>query len=275
MLYVKREHSDHLEGLLSLDGVESAAEARRTGRVQSVDRAVALLRAVARSSGREATVAALAAQCGLNRATAWRILTTLEAEKLVVCERRTGEWSIGMGLIELAGAGGVDALIRRAHATLERLALQTGETAALAVVRSGKLTYVDEVAPPAVVAASWRGRVVPLHATSTGKALLSALPADTAGRMVGDHLHRFTSTTITDPTTLRAELDLTHSRGYGVCRGEFEPSAYGVSAPVLDAVGHPIALVSLWGPGDRLTENRFDTLGELVVEAAASLTGPA
>ncbi|MGH9270545.1 MAG: helix-turn-helix domain-containing protein, partial [Ilumatobacteraceae bacterium] len=70
---------------------------RRSVRVQSVDRAVALLRAVAAASQPEATVAAVAAECGLNRATAWRILTTLEAGAMVTCDRRTGQWAIGLG----------------------------------------------------------------------------------------------------------------------------------------------------------------------------------
>jgi IclR family acetate operon transcriptional repressor len=50
----------------------------RTGRVQSIDRAAALLRAVAQAGPDGAPVAVLAAATGLNRATAWRLLATLE-----------------------------------------------------------------------------------------------------------------------------------------------------------------------------------------------------
>ena len=48
-------------------------------------------------------------------------------------------------------------VLRDVHEVLTRLALQTGETAALAVVRDGALTYVDEVVPSAIVSASWPG----------------------------------------------------------------------------------------------------------------------
>ncbi|MFT4085253.1 MAG: IclR family transcriptional regulator [Nocardioides sp.] len=249
----------------------AAVPGRRTGRVQSVDRAAALLRAVATASGPEATVAAIAARCELNRATAWRILVTLEASRLVACDRRTGRWTIGGGLLELAGAGGVDALIRSAGPTLARVSRQTGETAALAVMRADRLTYVAEEVPSAVVAASWRDRAVPLHATSTGKALLAFLPAGDAGELLGSRLRRYTETTITDQSDLEADLEETRRRGYGTCRGEFEESAYGVSAPVLDAGGHPIALLSIWGPRERLTPDRFDVLGEIAREAARGL----
>src|SRR5262245_12453037 len=249
-------------------GADGAEPVRRSGRVQSVDRAIALLRAVAAASGPDATVTALAATCGLNRATAWRILMTLESHGMVIADRQTGRYRIGFGVVELAGSAGVDALVHAAHPVLERVCLQTGETAALAVVRSGDLTYVDEVAPVAIVAATWRGRSVPLHATSTGKALLAfSDPADVT-RMIGPELVRYTPTTITSRSMLRTELELTRQRGFGVCRGEFESSAWSVSAPVLDSSGRPLAVLSIWGPANRVPEARFDALGELARDAA-------
>ena len=49
----------------------------RVPRVQSVDRAMTLLRAVASAAPEDSTAARLAETCGLNRATSWRILHTL------------------------------------------------------------------------------------------------------------------------------------------------------------------------------------------------------
>lgn len=244
----------------------------RSARVQSVDRAVALLRAVAAANGSDATVTALAATCGLNRATAWRILTTLEAHGMVVADRETGRFRIGFGVVELAGAASVDALVRAAHPMLERVCLEAGETAALAVLDGQALKYVDEVAPTAIVAATWRGREVPLHATSTGKALLAFCDPADVGRMTGPKLERFTTTTITSRAKLRAELDLTRERGYGICRGEYESSAWGVSAPVLDSARRPVAILSIWGPANRVTDARFEALGELARDAAARIS---
>ena len=66
---------------------------------------------------------------------------------------------------------------------------------------------------------------------------------------------------------------MTRLRGYAECRGEFETTAWGVSAPVLDGSGRPIAIVSIWGPGDRLGEDRFAALGELAMSAAAEIAG--
>src|SRR5215210_3669645 len=141
--------------------------------VQSIERAAAILRAVAAATGQAGSATALAEAVGLNRTTTWRILTTLEHERLVTHDPETGTYTLGFGLIDLAGRSDGVALVRSARAVLQRLAAQARETAALAVVRGGVLTYVAEATAGSVVAAGWQGREVALHATSTGKVLLA------------------------------------------------------------------------------------------------------
>jgi DNA-binding IclR family transcriptional regulator len=186
----------------------------------------------------------------------------------VVLDEDTGRYTIGLTAVELGNAAGPDALVAAARPVLESTSRETGETAALAVPGVGGLTYVDEVTPTAVLTASWLGRSVPVHATSTGKALLAFLPEEQVRRVLGGVLTAFTPTTITDPDALAAELAATRARGYGTCAGELESSLYGVSAPVLDRNGRPLAVLSIWGPKDRVHEALFEELGAVVVRAA-------
>ena len=243
--------------------------APRTGRVQSVDRAAALLRAVADTAPAGVPVADLAVATGLNRATAWRLLATLEDNGLVERDP-TGRYVLGHGIARLSGAVAVDGLVRRVHPILERLCASTGETADLAVVRSTGLTYVDEVAPSTVMTANWLGRHVPLHATSSGKTWLAWLAPAELESMLTDQLARYTDTTITEVEPLRRELVAIRNRGFGTCTGEFEDRLYGVSAPVFDGP-RPIAVVSIWGPRDRLTPDRFADLGDHAMSAALDI----
>ena len=69
------------------------------------------------------------------------------------------------------------------------------------------------------------------------------------------------------------ELARTRERGFSVCRGEFDESAWGVSAPVLDEAGRPVAVLSIWGPPERISAKRFGSLGRLVVAGAEELVG--
>lgn len=241
-------------------------------RVQSVDRAVHLLQAVARAGGSGAGTVALAAACGLNRATAWRILSTLERHGLVACDRPTNTWSIGSGLIEIARTSGHDIVLRDAHSVLEALAERTGETAALSVLRQGELVCVDQVAPASIVSVDWSGRTMSLHATSSGKVVLAWSEAEGIKGLLPRRMRRFTAATITDRASLHEDLAQTRGRGYATCCGEFDSSAWGVAAPVLEPEGRLLAVVSIWGPPDRVDATRFPALGTVVMEAARRLS---
>lgn len=186
------------------------------------------------------------------------------------CDRSTGRWSIGAAVADLAAGLGVEQVIFAGHSVLRRLSAQTGETASLAVLRGEQLRYVDEVTPDAVLSASWLGQSVPLHATSTGKALLAFMATDAVERLMRLPLAAYTDTTITDPEALTVELARTRDRGFGTCVGELESSLSGVSAPILGA-GGPLAVLSIWGPRTRLPVERLPELGALVVPAAAEI----
>jgi DNA-binding IclR family transcriptional regulator len=243
-----------------------------SGRVQSVDRALRLLDGVAAAAPRGETLAELAAACDINRATAWRLLGTLEAHQLVERDPTTNRYQIGLALVRMSAAAGYDGLVRRAHPILERVSAQTGETADLAVAGLQGVVYVGEVAPPSILSVSWLAREVPLHATSTGKSFLAWLPQDEALGLLELPLRGFTDTTMTDPERLLEELAETRARGYAQCAGELEPTLYGVSAPVLDAKGdRPLAVFSIWGPINRVSVSRFPALGLVAIEAASDV----
>ena len=240
-----------------------------TGRIQSVDRAVELLGAIA-SAPEPETAPALADRCALNRSTAWRILATLEHHGLVERDPASNRYSLGFAVLRLAAAAGHEPLVRLAHPLLRRLAEETGETVNLAVARRLELVYADQVQAPHVMAPNWLGHAVPLHATSTGKAFLAALPPQELDVLLRPGLERYTDTTITDERALRDELGAVRARGYAVSHGELEAALWGVSAATIDAALRPVAVVSVWGSDARVRE-RIDPLGALAAEAAREL----
>lgn len=257
-----------------MDMVEAAQERgtqSSTGRVQAVDRAVGLLNAVAAApSGR--VLADLAAECGLNRSTAWRLLATLEHHGLLERDPASNRYSVGFTISQLATNAGTDGLVRLAHPVLERASAETGETANLAVAQRTGLTYVDEVVPPLVLSARWLGRNVPIHATSAGKAFLAWLPESEVASILSVPLAGYTPATRTDEQYLRDELRQIRERGYSVSTGELESSVYGVAAAALDQRSRPFAVVSLWGPSHRIPDDRFAALGDTARHAAEELT---
>lgn len=248
----------------------AATEGDRNGLaqpVQSVERAIALLKAVAHGP-QPASVSELAAQVGLNRSTAWRLLATLERHGLVERDPVSQRFDIGYATIRLADSADHDALVRRARPIMETLAVETSETVTLAVATSLSLLYVDQVDPPGIMTPSWLGRPIPLHATSAGKVFLAWLPEVERAAVLPPQLERFTPMTITDGADLDEQLAEIRRSGYGLCIGEYEEFSNGVSAAVQDHRARPIAIVNVWGPSQRLTERRLAELGRFALTAA-------
>jgi len=238
-------------------------------RVQSVDRAMDLLKAVADSES-PVSVTELAHRCGLNRATAWRLLGTLEAQDMVVRDLRDGSFALGPAIATMSSKLRTS-LVEAAQPMLERVSLETGEVACLGIVHHGRVHYAAEVLPPTLREQSWVDQPVELHASSMGKAVLAYLDDDRVQELIGDHPVRFTPTTITDPVVMREELTRVRARGYAVCRGELEEGLWGVAAPLVGVDGEAVAVVCLWGPDERGDDARLEALGRLASRATRGL----
>jgi IclR family acetate operon transcriptional repressor len=249
------------------DDIEASSASQH--RVRSVERAIELLKAVG-EAGSAHTLTALARRCGLNRATAWRMLLTLEAQGMVLRDPRDGSFVLGPAVAELA-AGLNRSLVETAQPVLERVSLETGEIACFGLVDGDEVHYVSEVIPDMVCGESWLSQPVSLHASSMGKAFLAYLDDDRVSALVGDRPHRYTDTTITERAALREELRRIRAKGFAVCQGELEEGQWGVAAPVLGTRGEPVAIVCLWGPDQRGDQARLEALGRLARRAAREL----
>lgn len=249
------------------DSSDPPEGARDGGRVQSVDRAVVLLKAIS-ASPRPPTAWELAQTCGLNRSTAWRLLQTLEHHGLVDRDEATQRYGIGYTALQVAAGAGYDALARRARPILQRVAEAAGESVMLAAVRTFSLVYVDQVDPAGVPVPNWLGRQLPMHATSAGKVFLAWLPDEERDALLPSRLERYSVHTITDRAQLWASLADVRRDGYGSCLGEFEEFSNGVSAAVLDHRARPAVILNIWGPSQRVSPQRLPMLGRMALAAA-------
>jgi DNA-binding IclR family transcriptional regulator len=252
-----------------------SARSRPNGRalnagVQSVDRALRLLKAVA-TADQPSTAQELAQRCEVNRSTAWRLLSTLEAHGLVERDPVTGRYLVGYAAFQLATAEDHDALARRLRPLLQRTAQSTGEIATLAIAKRFGLVYVDQADPPGPASPDWSGRQIPLHATSSGKVFLAWLPEEERAAVLPATLERFTPHTIVDRSALDRELERVRRDGYASCLGEFDYSN-GVSAAVFDPNHRPVAVMNVWGPSVRVTRTRLPSLGRAALRAAHEMS---
>lgn len=239
-------------------------------RIQAVDRAVLLLKAVA-TAVTPPTALELARACGINRSTAWRLLRTLEHHGLIDRDPVTQRYTVGYGAIPIAAAITDDALVRRVRPLLDELCARFGESVTLAVAKRFNLVYVDQVDPPLIMAPNWMGKPLPLHATSGGKAFLAWLRPEERAAILPKELPRYTEHTITVHADLERELEMIRHTGYAVCVSEYEEFSSGVSAAVRNSRGAPMAVVNVWGPTPRNPPERLREMGDETVKATAEI----
>jgi DNA-binding IclR family transcriptional regulator len=247
----------------SADGQSSAV----AGTVQSVDRAVSILEILARSG--EAGVTDIARELGVHKSTAFRLVAALERRDLVEQLAGRGKYRLGTGILRLAGAttSRLD-LVQESRGIARQLAQRTGETVNLAVLSDGAALYMDQVAgSSALQPHNWVGQRIPLHATSNGKVLLSALEQAEVRRQV-PALRSYTANTITTFEGLIRELDEVRRRGYAIAIDELEIGLTAIAAPIRNTHGEPVASMSISGPTFRLDARRVPQMAEAVVQAA-------
>lgn len=236
---------------------------------QSVMRAVAMLEAF--TDDRPSWGAGeLAAAVGLNRTTAYRLLTALESAELVSRDRVTDSYRLGSGLIALgARAQRANSVRAISLPELAKLAAITGESATLEVLSGREIVIIEEIPGEFVTSGSQHiGSRWPVYATSTGKAMLAHLPPEKLASLLAQPLPRLTEKTLTDAGRLGDCLEEIRALGYAVAADELEMGFIAVGAAIFDSNGQAIAAISLGGTNTRLTSERVPEIGEQVREAA-------
>ena len=254
-------------------GRPRSADPERAGGVQSLERALGLMSALARLDG--ATLSELALRTGTPPSSAHRLLSTLQAARWVAFDETRGEWAIGVeafraGSAFLRRAGVVEA----ARETMRALVEQTGETANVAVPDGGEVVFVSQVETSHPIRAFFgEGARSPMHASGIGKALLAELPrAEAERRLMAVGLTEFTPRTLASPEALFADLARIRARGWALDDEERNPGMRCVAAAIFNAHGEAVAGLSISGPTARLPMETVAEFGPVVRRAAATVT---
>lgn len=229
--------------------------------IQSIQRAIMLMRQFSEETP-TLGVTELSQRLDLHKSTVSRILSTLETEGLVYQHPETGKYSLGMGLVSLAGVALGQLSVRgTALPFLETLAQSTQETLCL-ITREGDngvcIAHLDSPQPVRYV--SWLGRRTPLHCTASGKVLLAFAPnAVQAQALAADSLKAYTPNTQSKPETLRQTLAQVQTQGYALEEAEFVLGIVALAVPIFNHAGQVVASLSVAGPEFRLPTEKLTT----------------
>lgn len=229
-----------------------------TTRDTSVDKALALLNSF--EIGDDAVgVSELARRVGIPKSTAFRLLSILEANRMVV--RDGNRYALGYRLFEL-GQRVPDLQPNRlrdvAAPYMEDLHQLSGENVHLSVLDGSDVTYISKVfghrrspCPTAI------GRRAPAHCTAGGKAQLAFSDPDQVRAMVSTGLRRRTPYTIVAPGLFVRELEQVRRRGFAFDREEAQIGVTCIAAPILGNGRAAVAALSISGPVGRFDPRRY------------------
>lgn len=185
----------------------------------------------------------------------------------------TTRWVVTTRALAVAAQGGPelrDENVRRAMRTLRD---EFNENVHLTVRHGDVIVIVDKVeSTHGVRVYDPLGIPVPMHASSSGKALLAAAsPADCA-TYVDRVLERFTDQTLVDRDALERELRGVRERGYSINTGEWRKSVSGVAAVIPPrGGGEAKAALAIAAPTERLTEAQIAVMGPRLLEVVAEI----
>ncbi len=240
--------------------------------VQSLDRALMLLRVVSEAPG--LGLSELAHRTDQSTATVYRALTTLQSHGFVELEEPAQLWHVGGGAFRV-GSGFLrrTKVVERARQPMDALMRATGETANLGIEHREQVLFLSQVeAQEAIRAFFPPGTLSPMHVSGIGKALLAWYPEPRVRAIAGRGLPGFTPQSITGVAPLLADLAETRARGFAIDDQERAEGMRCVAAAVFNAYGEPVAGLSVSGPAFRMSLTDAARIGAEVAQAAREVT---
>lgn len=259
------------------DGASAAGDAgpaKRTGRNQSVQRAIALLRAVAVAPSDGERLADLAATAGLDRGTAHRILATLVDGGMVEQDAKTKRYHLGIEFFTLASAASNRFDVQEITRTsLERLASLTGDSVFFSVRSNDDIVCLDVAIGsfPIKTLPMDIGTRRPLGAGAPGIAILSALSDEEVGEILGRNADRLARVPGQDRNTIEAGIAHCREHGFAVSPPREGPEIRSVAVAMLDRRQRPISVLSVTAIVDRMREPRPRDLADALKTEARTI----
>lgn len=217
----------------------------------------------------------ISSSLGLTMSTAHHIVTSLKLDRFVDQNPNTKKYGIGLRLYEIGLANNYyHMLSKKAGPVLDSLSTKTGESANLAVLIDGQITYIAQRQSSHMMKTFVQlGKRSPVHCTGVGKVLISEHTKTELENIINDHgLKKYTSRTITTLEGLMDELEQIRENGYAIDLEEREEGVVCIAAPVYSISRKIVAAISISGPAGRINALNFTDINKLLTEHAELLS---
>ena len=235
----------------------SDGEERATDFVESLDRGLRLLQKFGTTSG-PMTLSDLARAAGLPRATARRILFTLERGGFVSTDGKL--FTLTPHVLTLAASYlRSNQVVAVLQPVLDRIAAAAQEISSLAVLDGDEVVFIARGSPARMFSAGLDiGYRLPAFCTSVGRAMLGQLnDAALAARLKAMPREPLTPQTVRDPKRLLAAIIADRDNGYSLVDREAEPHFRSISVPIRRYDDTIVAAINMGAHVDRVSKGEM------------------
>jgi len=247
--------------------------ASRGERLESLERGLRVLELFGQGASRAYSMIEVADQLRITRASALRILATLESLGYVRLDTRAYSLTprvLNLGYSYLAALG-FQNIVRP---ILLDLVKKTQETCSIGVLDAMEVVYVAREETRRIIRIDLNvGSRLPAHLNSMGRVLLSALPdAQLKAMLRTIKLERLTKRSILDKNELRERIQRVRVQGYCYIDGEVDDRIAGLATPIRDRDGNTVAALNLSLGFDRYSPQAVEsTLLAMVLDTTQQI----
>lgn len=218
------------------------------------------------------TFAEIVRDTRLPRGTVHRLIGALVGVGYLANANDRKIYVLGARLMRLLHLGAPpEAVLARARPVLERLVERFRETAFLAKLEADQVESVAMVLPESERHSYVQpGRVMPLHAAASAKAIFAFQPKAAVERVLEQPRAAFTPKSRTNKKQILSELSRVRRTGYAECLDELDPGVSSYACPVHLAEG-VFYSVGLVGVSQRLVRVPIEEIVSALSEAAKEL----
>lgn len=240
---------------------------------QTIDRALGLLRHFTEASP-SLGLSEVTRLCGLDKATTYRLLSSLTKNGLLEQDVRSKNYMLGATLLNFARIRELSfPLSSIVESELQALSDITGETAHVTWLTPAGL------APIAVVESKKANRVsagistpLPFHATASGHVVLAFSTASFRESRLKPPFPAATTRTPASKTEVLKLVLEAERRGFAVADQTFEDEVVGISAPIFGNTGYAEGAIAVVVPSHRATQSMTRDIAAATVASAIRLT---
>ena len=232
-------------------------EPRATDFVESLDRGLRLLQLFGERTS-PMTLSEIAGLAGLPRATARRILLTLQHGGYVSSDGKV--FAPTPHVLTLAGSYlRSNQLVAVLQPVLDEIATRSQEISSLAVLDGGDVVFIARGSPTRIFSGGIDiGYRLPAFCTAVGRAMLGRLgDVELKAKLGAMKREALTPQTVTDLKRLLAAIIADRARGYSLVDREAEPHFRSIAVPVKRYDGTIVAAINIGAHVDRVSTDEM------------------